>query len=318
MYFRSPMIDLISPQSKQKLTLSNDRLISPSGESFPVVNEIPRFVPMQNYAQAFGLQWKSFAKTQLDSYNGTRHSLERLERCLGFDLQKLKGKDVLEVGCGAGRFTEYLVRSGAHVHSLDLSVAVEVNKENVGSASDYQVAQASVYEMPYPDHAFDVVFCLGVIQHTPSSEKTIEALWQKVKPGGQLIIDHYIWRIGYYSTLTPIYRYFLKRMKPEKSKRKVDALVDFFFPFHWRWKDNAMLNWLLHRISPLIVYAGMYPEESREFHYQISKLDTYDQLTDYYKHLKTPAQIRSILEKLGAKNIWINVGGNGVEARGTK
>jgi len=41
-------------------------------------------------------------------------------------------------------------------------------------------------------------------------------------------------------------------------------------------------------------------------------------LTDYYKHLRTPEQIRKTLEGLKAKNIWINIGGNGVEARGIK
>src|SRR6186713_2131632 len=145
MYFRSPMIELVSPGSKQLLSLRNDQLVSPSGESFPVVNGIPRFVERSNYAQAFGLQWKAYAKTQLDSYSGTNLSGERLERCLGNSADSLKGKNVLEVGCGAGRFTELLVKAGAHVHSLDLSEAVEVNKENIGPAAQYLVAQASVY-----------------------------------------------------------------------------------------------------------------------------------------------------------------------------
>jgi 2-polyprenyl-3-methyl-5-hydroxy-6-metoxy-1,4-benzoquinol methylase len=208
------MIDFISPKSRQKLSRRNNELVSPSGESFPIVNEIPRFVQRSNYAQAFGLQWKAYAKTQLDSYSGTNLSGERVDRCLGSSKDSLRGKDVLEVGCGAGRFTELLVKGGGHVHSLDLSEAVEVNKENIGEVPNYLVAQASVYDMPFPDEAFDVVFCLGVVQHTPSSEKTIAALWQKVKPGGLLVIDHYKWRLGYYSTLTPIYRFFLKRMKP--------------------------------------------------------------------------------------------------------
>jgi 2-polyprenyl-3-methyl-5-hydroxy-6-metoxy-1,4-benzoquinol methylase len=56
------------------------------------------------------------------------------------------------------------------------------------------------------------VVCLGVIQHTPDPEKTIKCLFEKVKPGGVLVIDHYIWRIGYYSTLTPIFRAILNFM----------------------------------------------------------------------------------------------------------
>jgi SAM-dependent methyltransferase len=308
------MIDFVSPRTGQPLAETNGQLVSGSGESFPIVRGIPRFVPADNYAAAFGLQWKVFATTQLDSRSGTNVSQERLERCLGFGIHGLAGKSVLEVGCGAGRFTELLIKGGAKTHSIDLSEAVEANKENMGLAA-YSLAQASVYEMPFPDEAFDVVFCLGVIQHTPSSERTIEALWKKLKPGGLLVIDHYILRPGYFTTLTPVFRFFLKRMKPEHSRRIVESLVRFFFPLHWKFRDLPLLNWLLHRVSPLIEYIRVFPEWTRETHFEWSRLDTYDQLTDYYKHLKTPGQIRRLLEQLGGKEIWVQKGGNGIEAR---
>ncbi len=314
----SNLLPYYSPKTGEQLYLNGDQLISNTGEHFPLINGIPRFVPEDNYASAFGLQWKNFAKTQLDSFSRTDITQSRLERCLGFPISELKGKTLLEVGAGAGRFTELLVKGGALVHSVDLSVAVEVNKENIGEAANYTIAQASVYELPYTNNLFDIVVCLGVIQHTPDPEKTIRCLWEKVKPGGLLVIDHYKWRIGYYSTLTPIYRSILKEMKPVKSKKIVDTIVNFFFPLHWKFKDKPVFNWLLHRISPLIVYMKQYPEQNRDFHYEWSKLDTYDQLTDYYKHLRTPEQIRKTLEKLQAKKIWINEDGNGVEARGVK
>lgn len=312
------MIEYVSPKTKTILVENQSFLENNLGEKFHIISEIPRFVPQENYAAAFGLQWKTFAKTQLDSYIGLPVTRERMERCLGMKINELAGKDLLEVGCGAGRFTELLVEGMANVHAVDLSVAVEVNLENIGKRSNYKVAQASVYELPYPDNSFDIVFCLGVIQHTPSPEKTIESLFNKVKPGGLLVIDHYKWRLGYYSTLTPLYREWLRRLKPEKSKKIVNNIVNFFFPLHWKFRNNSVLQWLLHRISPLIHFIYLFPEKDYNFHLEISKLDTYDQLTDYYKHLRTPKQIRNILDKLYAKNIWINLGGNGVEARCNK
>jgi 2-polyprenyl-3-methyl-5-hydroxy-6-metoxy-1,4-benzoquinol methylase len=100
------MIDFISPVTKEKLSQQNGHLISAAGESFPVIKGIPRFVPLDNYASAFGLQWNTFSKTQLDSHSQIGITLERLERCLGYPVAQLNGKTVLEVGCGAGRFTE--------------------------------------------------------------------------------------------------------------------------------------------------------------------------------------------------------------------
>jgi SAM-dependent methyltransferase len=311
----STLFPYSSPVSHKALSVSGDQLINNDGEAFPIINGIPRFVPQENYASAFGLQWKTYAKTQLDSFSNTSITQDRLERCLGMPISGLKDKTVLEVGAGAGRFTELLVKGGGLIHSIDLSVAVDVNKENIGNAPNYQIAQASVYDIPYADNLFDYVVCLGVIQHTPDPEKTIKCLFEKVKPGGVLVIDHYIWRIGYYSTLTPIFRAILKEMKPEKSQRIVNNLVDFFFPIHWNLKDRGIINWLVHRISPLIVYIREFPEQDRQFHYEWSKLDTYDQLTDYYKHLRSMEDICKRLTSLNGKNIWMNKGGNGVEAR---
>jgi len=309
------MINYTSPTTKATLTENQGFLTSEAGDKFPIVAAIPRFVPENNYASAFGLQWKTFTKTQLDSEVGSPVTKIRMERCLGYSIENISGKNLLEVGCGAGRFTEILVNNKANVHAVDLSVAVEANLENIGKQDNYKIAQASVYEIPYTDNSFDIVFCLGVIQHTPDPEKTIEALWSKVKPGGMLVIDHYRWRIGYYSTLSPLYRSWLKNLKPEKSIKIVDEIVLFFFPLHWKFRNNKMLQWLLHRVSPLIHFIYVFPDKDYNFHLEICKLDTYDSLTDYYKHLRTPAQIKNTLESLDAKNIWINEGGNGVEAR---
>lgn len=87
---------------------------------------------------------------------------------------------------GAGCFTELLVNAKAHVHSFDLSIAVEVNKSNIGNQTNYNVCQANIYEIPYPDEAFDIVICIGVLQHTPNPEKSIESLWKKAQARRQI------------------------------------------------------------------------------------------------------------------------------------
>lgn len=309
------MINYVSPETGLALEEEKDALVSSSGERFPIVNGIPRFVSKDNYASAFGLQWKSFAKTQLDSFSGTTITRDRFERCLGSPIASLKGKDVLEVGCGAGRFTELILEGDANLHSVDLSVAVDVNRENMGVRPNHSIAQANVYGLPFPKNAFDVVICLGVIQHTPSSEKTIQALWEVLKPGGLLVIDHYVWRIGYYTTLTPLFRAWLKEMKAEKSQKIVNGLVDFFFPIEWKFRNNRFLTKIIKRISPIIMYYNELPEQDKQFHYELSKLDTYDQLTDYYKYLITRNGFFKILKGLNGQNIWLNEGGNGLEAR---
>lgn len=310
------MIPYISPVDGQTLRRGTDGLQGRDGARFPVVGGIPRFVETQGYSEAFGYQWKAFSKLQLDSHTGHNLSRERLERCIGATCETLKGLDTLEVGCGAGRFTELLVQAGANVHAVDLSHAVEANLENVGTRPNYQVAQASVYDLPYPQEIFDVVICLGVVQHTPSPERTIRDLYRMVKPGGLLVIDHYRLQHAYFSSTAFLVRPVLKRLPPPVAMRAVKAMTDMFFPIQWRLRGNRVPYALVNRMSPLCIHFLDNPELSEEYQREWTVLDSFDNLTDAYKHLRTPRQIRRALQALPrSEDIWVEVGGNGVEAR---
>ena len=148
---------------------SDEKYFCPSGCSFPIIKNIPRFVPTENYASSFGLQWNEFRLTQLDSFTGLTISRDRLTRLLGGNLDIVKDKKVLEAGCGAGRFTEILLASGAHVYAVDLSIAVEANFKNCHTYSGYFVYQADILNLPFEAEQFDIVVCIGVLQATPKS-----------------------------------------------------------------------------------------------------------------------------------------------------
>ncbi|HXA92727.1 MAG TPA: hypothetical protein VNU73_05725, partial [Steroidobacteraceae bacterium] len=81
---------------------------------FPVVSGIPRFVPRENYASGFGLEWTRHARTQYDSYSGLKVSEQRFFAQTGWP-HDLRGEVILEVGSGSGRFTEQAANTGATV-----------------------------------------------------------------------------------------------------------------------------------------------------------------------------------------------------------
>lgn len=290
-----------------------------SGCSIPVTRHIPRFVDSSNYAAAFGLQWKAFRKTQLDSFTGRGISRSRLTRCFGGSMEVTRGKSVLEVGCGAGRFTEILLNDGAHVFACDLSQAVEANYENCHELSDnYFVCQADARKLPVDEHSFDFVMCLGVIQHTPSPEETIAALARYVKPGGTLVIDHYspAYRQNF---LQRKLRRLLIRLPAPIAKPLALGLSRSLLPLHrLTWKDRrglGRLRALLLSHSPLVDYHDAYAELGEPLLSEWSVLDTHDTLTDYYKHLRTSEQIEACLRSCGLVELEVSYGGNGVEAR---
>lgn len=296
-----------------------ESLASPRGATYPIVNGIPRFVDPENYSDDFGAQWNMFPKTQLDSHTGLKVSEARLARCLRGNLEKLRGKKVLEAGSGAGRFTEILLKHGAIVHSFDYSNAVEANAINNGGHPNLTLVQADIRKIPYPKGQYDFVICLGVLQHTPDPQQSLRSLWEMVKPGGSLVVDHYLWTWN--QVLPPpiggsvqTYRLLVLRLPRRLRFRFVKALNDFFFPWHWRFRDHLLIQRLLRRISPVHFYYPQIQLRDRQMYYEWSLLDTHDATTDFYKHRRKPDQVRNWLTEIGAVDIAVEVGGNGIEA----
>ena len=232
-------------------------------------------------------------------------------------LNQEKRVEILEAGCGAGRFTEVLLNlSAASVTSTDLSSAVEPNQLNCPQSDRHRIIQCDINQLPFLPEQYDVVLCIGVIQHTEDPEQTISGLYDQVKPGGYLVMDHYTPALTYYTKMTSlVLRPILKRLSPQKGINITERLVRFFFPLHRAVKRKRLLQILLSRISPCVTYYKSYPELDDKLQYEWSLLDTYDSLTDYYKHLRTCSQIRNTLTRLGVQDIWVEKGGNGVEAR---
>ena len=306
----------VCPVHRKTLMNRNGDFACPDGCSYASSKGIPRFVPNSSYTAAFGLQWNRYRLTQLDSHSGVPISRDRLARCFGHELwNQLQGKYVLEAGCGAGRFTEVLLERGALVTSVDLSEAVEANQDNFPQNAAHRIAQADILKLPFAPRQFDVVLCLGVVQHTPDPEQTIAALYNQVKPSGWLIFDHYTHSLSYYTKSARLFRIALRRMPPDKGLKWTERLVDVFLPLHKAARSFRPAQMVLSRVSPVLCYYQTFPGLTDEQHREWALLDTHDSLTDWFKHFRTREQIRATLERLDAKGIRAEYGGNGVEAR---
>jgi 2-polyprenyl-3-methyl-5-hydroxy-6-metoxy-1,4-benzoquinol methylase len=289
---------------------------------YPILKGIPRLLLTDgNYADAFGEQWLRWRTTQLDSHSNTTITKDRLLRCLGDKgVEMLSRTDrpthILEVGCGAGRFTEILLQfPSARVTSLDLSAAVEANQTNCPQDAHHRVVQADIMQAPFEGQGFDMVICLGVIQHTPNPEATMAKLFEQVTPGGMLVIDHYTPEIKRWTKISALLlRPVIKRLPSKARMRICELLVSVFFPVHRAIRHIPFAQQVFSRVSPITTYLHAYPQLPERLQREWAILDTHDSLTDWYKHLRTTKQIESALRNMGAIARVVSKGGNGVEA----
>ncbi|MDP3673054.1 MAG: class I SAM-dependent methyltransferase [Telluria sp.] len=100
-------------------------------------------------------------------------------------LTELSGKRVLEVGCGMGFHTETMIRAGAHVTSVDLTVtAVEATTRRLelkGLAG--RVIRADAEQLPFDADQFDFVWSWGVIHHSARTGRIVREIARVLRPG---------------------------------------------------------------------------------------------------------------------------------------
>lgn len=103
-------------------------------------------------------------------------------------LGDLAGQQVLEFGCGLGKNTVLLARTGAKVTSFDLSPgSVEITRQRLelnGLADRVELQVAAGEALPFADDRFDVVFGQAILHHLDPALAAPE-LHRVVRPGGR-------------------------------------------------------------------------------------------------------------------------------------
>ena len=189
----------------------------PTRPSFPKRRGIPRFTE-SGYSEAFGAQWLRYRRTQLDSYSGTRSPRSARAGASA----SVCGRGWRSSSAGVRLWRRPLHRGSAGArrvcHVGRPQQAVDADQENFPQYDRHRVAQADIRPLPFPSRWFDIVFGLGVVQHTPDPEESILALYEQVEPGGWLVFDHYSRRANWFRQRAGVSRV-LKRLPPARGLR---------------------------------------------------------------------------------------------------
>jgi SAM-dependent methyltransferase len=303
------------PQTGQRLVLEKPEyrdgrirsgwLVAEHGEyRYAVRNFIPRFVPESTYADNFGIQWNKFRRTQLDSVSGAPISHNRFYQFTEWAPQELRGKWVLDAGCGAGRFTEVALDAGAHVVAVDYSSACEACLENHAAHPEITVLQADIYKLPLAHKSMDFIYCLGVLQHTPDVKRAFFALLNCLAANGRIAVDVYprLWR----NYLWPKYwlRPLTKRLPPRLLFSALQRLVPVLLRASLLLGRVPLVGRKLRYAIPVANYEGVFPL-SRSQLKEWAVLDTFDMLSPRYDQPQSASTLRRWLEEAGLKDVSV-------------
>jgi SAM-dependent methyltransferase len=105
----------------------------------------------------------------------------------------VRGKRVLEIGCGMGTHAEMLVQAGAHLTAIDQTgFAVMATRSRLDLLQrGGQVIRQDAESLAFADNSFEFVWTWGVIHHSNSTERCMDEIARVLKPGGRLTMMVY-------------------------------------------------------------------------------------------------------------------------------
>jgi len=258
-----------------------------------------------SYTDNFGKQWRDYRDIQIDSLNNFKISHDYLNDMFFGDLSMLKDKTILEIGSGAGRFTEYLVKYAKKCVSIDLSAAIY---HNVAINNNNLVLIKADFNELIANEKFDIVFCRGVLQHTPKPLDSIIKIHSFVKTDGKVFFDIYkMPKVGYfhpkYFFWRPIIKNFIKYENLEKFLHKN---INILFNLKIILK-KIFLNskFIADSLLPLWDYNGIYKIDNKKLKLW-SIMDTLDGLYAKYDYPQSTRKIKNLLNKNNIKVLKIN------------
>jgi ubiquinone/menaquinone biosynthesis C-methylase UbiE len=214
---------------------------------------------------------------------------------LFFTPEEVKGKAVLDSGCGTGIFSIIFAKNGAgQVTGIDISPGslgtAESLKQKFG-LTNARFEQQDMLHLPYADASFDIVWAWGTVHHTTDPLGAIDGLIRVLKPGGSILLAiykktkvtwiHEIIRRTLIKTPrfswnflakvmaffgTPIVWIFKRREKARKGESLSELILDWYFvPIRHYYKPDEIRTYLEKKgftIENYLAHSGRFNSSS--------------------------------------------------------
>lgn len=171
--------------------------------------------------------------------------------------QELKGKVVLDAGCGMGRYSRIAAKYAKKVVGVDLCEAIKVAERNLKTYNNVFFIQGNLLYPPFRKSSFDFVYSLGVLHHTPNAKETFFKIAKLVKQKGTLVIWVYGKAGSFKSFTTNLYKND-RRLIVDKIGKIPLGIEIYFSLVHLREKVNNLIRLMTTRMPYRMLYKVCY------------------------------------------------------------
>jgi ubiquinone/menaquinone biosynthesis C-methylase UbiE len=209
---------------------------------------------------------------------------------------------VMDVGCGSGRWAQFVAPHCSDLHLVDPSnQALNVARRNLARFDNCFFHHASTEELPLADNSCDLIYSLGVLHHIPDTNSAIKDCVRKLKPGAPFLVYLYyrfdnrpawfqmVWKAS------NMIRQVLSRL-PFRAKRLLTDLIAItvYLPLS-RISTLAEKCKINPKNIPLSIYRG--------HSIYTMRTDALDRLGTRLENRFTRAEIKAMLQDAGLERI---------------
>jgi SAM-dependent methyltransferase len=259
-------------------------------------------------SKSFAYEWQRFSKMLIEWKQNFDFYFEPVK-----NIQSLKDKTILELGCGKGRHTFYASEIAKEIIAVDFGKAVDVAFANNRNKKNIHFIQADIYNLPFKENYFDFVFSIGVLHHLPTPEQGFNRLVKLLNSGGGILV--YV----YHSFPKHSFNYYL--LKFVNFFRYITIRLPYnilhFLCYPIAYLSYAVLIIPYKYIFRKFIKTGWPLGAYADYPFQVILNDTFDRFSAPIENRYSKEQIVQWYKNAGLKNIEV-LGGSGWRIFGEK